>query len=62
MGGGGDRQHKLGRNGRFGHADRPRPAGEDHQEIVRARYECAEIGIRALSSFVDAFLERLSRP
>jgi hypothetical protein len=30
-------------------------------EIVRARYESVEIGIPALSSFVDAFLERLSR-
>ena len=31
------------------------------KKIVRARYEYAEIGIPALSSFVDAFLERLSR-
>ena len=30
------------------------------KKIVRARYEYAEIGIPALSSFVDAFLERLS--
>ena len=31
------------------------------KKIARARYQYPEIGIPALSSFVDAFLERLSR-
>jgi predicted GTPase len=31
------------------------------KKIVRARYEYAEIGTPALSSFIDAFLLRLSR-
>jgi predicted GTPase len=30
------------------------------KKIVRARYEYAEAGARSLSSFVDAFIERLS--